>query len=220
MDDFAQARTHMVDSQIHTAGVNVDRILRAFETVPRERFVPEHLKQIAYCDDNLPVGGGRFLLNPMVHARMVQALEPTGQDIALDIGSGGGYGAAILSSLVMTVIAVDESGACLERAAKTWSDMGICNIAGVQGAHTAGAPGEAPFDVIFINGAVPSVPDSLKAQLAIGGRLAAVIREPGTTGGQAVLIQRLSQGEFSPRVLFNAACPYLPGFEPEPAFSF
>ncbi|MEZ5919214.1 MAG: protein-L-isoaspartate O-methyltransferase [Alphaproteobacteria bacterium] len=154
MDDFAQARTHMVDSQIHTAGVTLPGVLRAFETVPREHFAPEYLRQIAYCDDNLPVGEGRFLLNPMVHAKMVQALAPSAQDIALDIGGGTGYSAAILSSLVMTVVAIEESVACLDFAAKIWSETGICNIAGVQGGHADGAPGEAPFDIIFINGAL------------------------------------------------------------------
>lgn len=220
MDDFAQARTHMVDSQIHTAGVNAARVLSAFETVPRERFVPERLKQIAYCDNNLSVGEERFLLNPMVHARMVQALEPAGQDIALDIGGGTGYGAAILSSLVMTVVAIDESTTCLDQAAKIWSDMGICNIAGVQGRHAEGAPSEAPFNVIFMNGAVSEIPERLTAQLAIGGRLTAILRKPGAAGGRAVLVRRSGEHEFSSRILFDATCPYIPGFESEPAFSF
>lgn len=220
MFSFQQARTNMVDCQIHTSGVVSEAVLAAFETVPRELFVPKNLQKVAYTDEDISMGEGRFLLEPAVHAKMVQAaaLKPT--DVVLDIGCGTGYSAAILSSMATTVVAVEECQKWLGAAEKVWQDLGVCNVVSFNGKLTKGSPEHAPFDAIFINGAVSEIPENIVAQLAPDGRLVTVIKAPGETMGRAVIVQSLGAGQFSSYNLFSAGSPYLPGFAPKPAFTF
>jgi protein-L-isoaspartate(D-aspartate) O-methyltransferase len=220
MSDFSNARTNMVDCQIHTSGVISPVILQAFETVPRERFVPEGLQNVAYNDEDLPLGEGRFLLEPATHARMLQAIEPQPDDVVLDVGGATGYSAAILSFMASTVMAVEEKKKHITWMEEACNALDICNVVGFKGALKAGCAQHAPYNLIFMSGSVSEIPQELVKQLAPGGRLVTIIREPGKVMGQVTLIQSLGEKGVSSYTLFEAATPYLPGFEPQPAFTF
>ncbi len=196
MFDFSAARKNMVDCQIHPAGVVVSGVLEAFGSVPREHFTPPGLCAVAYNDQNLTFFGeghaGHFLLAPAVHARMVQAAAPRPQNRVLDIGDAAGYSAAIFALLAGEVVS----------------------------AANAGYMARAPYDVVFLGGAVAEIPPELLALLAPEGRLVAIVKARGATLGQAVRIRKETQGGFTTDILFDAAAPYLPGFEPHPVFCF
>jgi protein-L-isoaspartate(D-aspartate) O-methyltransferase len=220
MDDFQSARTHMVDSQIRTNGVIDPRVIEAFDTLPREAFVPAARKEGAYTDRILDLGGQRFLMAPMVQARLVQALAPQPDEVALVIGAASGYSAAIFASLVTTVIALETRQALIDKATKNLGEAGVYNVAYIKGKLPDGAADQAPFSVIFLNGAVADVPQGLLDQLAVGGRLAAIVRSDARAVGQACIFVRHSETNVSKRVLFEVSMPYLSGFEPEEAFVF
>lgn len=220
MMDFQKARQNMVDCQIHTAGVIFPALLQSFATVPREKFVPHDFQPVSCNDEELPLGDGRFLLEPAVQAKMIQALEPKANHVVMDIGGATGYAAAILSPLVSTVVAVEENEHMLEYAMKIWRDLGYFNIAGLKGRLREGSSLHAPYDAIFLNGAAESIPDSLLNQLAAGGKLIAIIKKPGQVMGKVTLFYNAGEGRSSSARLFDAAAHYLPGFEPKPVFCF
>lgn len=211
----------MVDCQIHPAGIIMPEILEAFSTIPRERFLPEAMRDIAYSDAEIEILPKRRLIEPMVHAKLIQAATPRPEDVALDVGCANGYSSAILSGMVTTVIALDNDQSCLERASRTWEDLGVCNVVAMQGDLPAGSPEHAPFDIIFLNGAVSGPPEALIAQLAPEtGRLVAIIEDEALGTGKAMLFQSLGQNQFSSYTLFDASCAFLPGFSPNPVFKF
>ena len=218
--DYQKARTNMVDGQIHTDGVIVPEILNAFETTPRELFVAEDYKNLACNDEDIPAGEGRYILEPSTHARMIQALELDQSDVVLEIGGVTGYGGAILSPLVSTIISVESDENLAKKAGKLWDDQDIRNVVSVQNDLTQGHPENAPYDSIIINGAIAKTPDALLAQLGENGRLVCIIRPDGQSMGQATLFQKSEDGIISSYPLFDAASPYLAGFEPPPEFQF
>ncbi len=219
--NFEAARENMVDCQISPLGV-VDRgVLDSFLTVPREKFAAPGQEGIAYCDEDLPLGGGRYLMEPSVHARLLQHAAPKPEDIVLEIGSGAGYSTAILSSLVSTVFALESDQGLLSRAESIWQDLEYTNIVSVQGSLRAGCPDHAPYSLIFFNGAISNVPEEILGQLDIGGRMIAVLSsKPGQDAGKAMLIECTGPGQFSDRTLFDANIPCLPDFEPRKEFVF
>ena len=225
MTDFAQARKNMVDCQIRTSGVTHAGLLNAFETVPREIFAPDALKGIAYFDEDVVIAKGRALLEPLTLSRMLEAAELSEDDVALDIGGATGYGAAILSSNVSTVIALESKEEYLNAAQAHWKELEVCNIIACQGALKDGQPDKGPYSLIVMHGAVPQVPKNIAAQLAPNGRLLTIIKEPGSKIGQATLIknieaQALGESAFSSYTLFECGAEYIEGFAPKPAFSF
>lgn len=209
----------MVDCQIHTSGVINDKILEAFSTIPREKFVPANVQSVAYKDEDLALPDNRFLLEPPVHARMLQALELQDNCVVLDIGGASGYPAAILSSMVTTVVAIEDNKAIVDYATQLWQDLECCNVAGLVGKLKEGNPEHAPYDAIILNGAVAEIPETLLKQLADGGRLIAVVKKPGHVMGDVTLV-RNSGGSFSSYRLFSAGSPYLEGFAPKAEFQF
>lgn len=220
MNHFAQARTNMVDCQIHTAGVVNPVLLSAFETIPKELFVPKELKNIAYCDEEISLGQNRFIVEPIILSKMLEAAAPKKDDVVLDIGGTSGYTSAILSSSASTILMLEDTKDWLENAEKNWQTLEICNTFGVHGPLNKGYAAKAPYDLIVINGAVAQVPESIKQQLAPKGRLICIIKSAGKTMGQATLIQNLGENHFSSYNLFDAGSSYLPGFEPKTGFSF
>lgn len=220
MPQYAAARTNMVDSQIHTMGVVSEAVLDAFRTVPREKYVPEGRQSIAYNDEDLPVGAGRCLMEPVSHARLLQAALPVKSDIVLDVGCATGYSAAILSALCDKVVALEHDAGLLAFAEKGWAGAGLSNIQARQGAFAEGYASGAPYSLIVLNGAVSHIPDALVEQLAPEGRLVGVVRTAEDRIGRAVLVSRNAQGVISSRTLFDAAVPYLPGLEPRTQFVF
>jgi protein-L-isoaspartate(D-aspartate) O-methyltransferase len=218
MVDFAAARSNMVESQIRTNKVTDPHLLDAFETTPRERFVPEPLRGIAYIDEDVALGGERFVMEPMVLAKLLQAARPGPGDVALDLGCGSGYATAILSRLVATVVALEVDAALAAAANQTLDELEIDNAVVVEGQLAEGYPKQAPYNVILLNGAVSEVPLAIADQLAEGGRLVTVV-SAGAGLGRATLMRRDS-GVISSRILCDASVPVLPGFEAAPGFVF
>ncbi|PCJ96022.1 MAG: hypothetical protein COA45_11535 [Zetaproteobacteria bacterium] len=220
MVDFLQTRINMVDGQIHPAGVVDPSILESFETVPRELFVPERLQGVAYTDKDLDIGQGRYLLEPITHAKMMQAVLPVESDVVLDIGVGAGYSTAILSPMVTMIIALEHNKRQMDKATKLWDRLDVCNVALIEGALSEGVSDQAPYSLIVINGAVEMVPDNIFDQMDIGGRLITVIRKPEQSVGQATLFIKSDNGTVSSKILFDASAPFLTGFEPKACFKF
>jgi protein-L-isoaspartate(D-aspartate) O-methyltransferase len=211
------ARQNMVASQLRTNRVTDERLLAAFATVPRERFVPAGRRAVAYVDEDIEIARGRFLMEPRVLGRLLQSLAPEPDSIALVVGSGTGYSTAILAKLVETVVAVESDADLSRHANAVLSDLGIDNVAVFNMPNAGGYPAQAPYDIILIDGGVHEIPHALVDQLADDGRLAAV-RRSGPVG-QAVLVVK-SGGVASERVEFDASVPVLPGFEKPAAFVF
>ena len=204
------ARVNMVESQLKTNRVSDPAVLDAFLAVPRERFVPAALAGLAYVDEDVKLGGGRFLMEPMVFARLVQLARVGQEDNVLELGSGTGYGVAVLARLAANVVGVEGDAAL--------AALGVRNATVRHGTIERGWPDRAPYGVILFAGAVAAVPSAVLEQLAEGGRLLAVGRG-GDGIGRAVLYQRV-RGIVSHRPVFDAATPYLPGLEPQPSFVF
>ncbi len=218
MVDLADARRNMVDCQLRTNRITDPAVIEAFETVPREEFVDDRHRSVAYADEDLPLGNGRYLMEPMVFARLVQALEISENDIVLDIGAGTGYSAAILARLSATVVAIESDSGLSARANKTLTDNAVDNAVVIEAPLAEGVPGTRPYGVICIEGSVSDIPDNILDQLAEGGRLAAVVdKRIGPRLRHAVS----QEGRMiSKRMLFDANIPGLPEFENQPGFVF
>jgi protein-L-isoaspartate(D-aspartate) O-methyltransferase len=180
--DFQAARRIMVDSQIRPNNVSDPEYVHAFMAVPREAFVPSGKKSIAYSEFEIPTGEDRAMWIPRDIAKMLKALAPRPSDVALVIGAGSGYSAALLAELTETVIAVEDSEEAVDRLTERMSALGYDQVAAVEAPLTEGLPDQAPFDVILICGMVEQVPAALTAQLADGGRLGAVVKMDDALG--------------------------------------
>lgn len=213
----------MVESQILPNKVNDPRLIEALSSVPRERFVPETRRGTAYVDEDLEIAPGRFLMEPVVFARMVEAAGVLETDTVLDVGCGPGYSTAILAQLAGAVIGLEKEADLVENARALMLDLGVDNAVFEQTDPTLGYPDQAPFEVIMLGGAVADVPACLLDQLADGGRLIAVIPDRHLSNrshfGPATLFTRAGRSVGS-RPLFDAGIPPLPGFEKEPGFVF
>ena len=218
MTVFDAARAHMIESQIRPNKVTDERVLAAIALTRRELFVPEQLRPIAYVDDDLPLGGGRYLMQPMVAARLLQAAEIGRADAALVVGAGTGYEAAVLARLARSVIALEEDPDLARLARAALVDHAIAAVDVVEGKLAQGCRLRAPYEAIVFAGAVAELPDEIFKQLAEGGRLVAVVK-PEVGIGRAMLATRTG-GVIARRVIFDAATPLLPGFRPKPAFVF
>lgn len=216
--DYAAARRNMVESQLRTNLVTDAAVLAAMGGMPRERFVPESRAEIAYIDEDIDIGSGRFLMEPMVLGRLLQVVAPQPEDVALCVGCGAGYAAAVLSRLCGAVFALEDDSDIAQRATRLLSDLGIDNAFVVEGDLAAGWAAEAPYNVILLEGAVADVPGEILDQLADGGRLATVMRPKSGVGSATLLEKR--HGQVSRRVLFDANVPFLSGFEMEEGFVF
>lgn len=218
MNSFDTARIRMIESQLRPNKVVDGRVLGAFANIRRELFVPEHLRQLAYVDEDLPLGAGRYLMEPMVAARLLQAaaIEPT--DSALVVAAGTGYEAALAAMLTRKIIALEEDPDLARRARAALVEHAIAAVNLVEGPLREGHRARAPYDVILFGGAVAEVPSEIASQLAEEGRLLAVIR-PSNATGRATLTTRTG-GVLAHRVIFDAAIPVLPGFLPKPSFIF
>lgn len=219
MMDFNLARHNMVESQIRTNKVTDDRIIAAFEAVPRERFVPKALMGVAYVDEDLDLGKGRALMEPMVFARLLQAAMPDKSDEVLDVACGYGYSTAVLSRLAATVVGIESEPSMVAAANEQLGLLDVDNAAVVEAEPADGYAKQAPFDLIVIAGGVEQVPQRLLDQLADGGRLVTVLFEPTSRQGHAVIFEKFGS-VVSKRVILDAAVPMLPEFVKERGFSF
>ena len=216
---FATLRKAMVDSQIRPNKVIDDQVIEAFSRVPRELFVNRQMQELAYIDEDLHLSGGRFIIEAMVMARMVQALKLTASDNVMCIGAGNGYGAAILSSLAASVIAIETRIQMVEKAQQIVAGLDIGNVAVVKSRLQDGYPSEAPYQGIIIEGGVEYVPQALFDQLSDGGNLVCVLRPRGLDVGEATLWHKRN-GHITPKGLFTAQVPVLDEFKLKPKFAF
>jgi protein-L-isoaspartate(D-aspartate) O-methyltransferase len=217
--DFAAARTLMVDGQVRPNKVTDPRVLAAMRALPRERFVPADRSALAYSDEDVPLGGGRFLVEPMVIARLVQIALVREGERALVVGAGSGYGAALLAACGASVTALeqDQTLIALARAVLPAVAPGITLV---EGSLADGWKAAAPYDIVLIEGAVPEIPPAILAQLrSDGGRLVTVLK-PGARIGQAVLCTSAGGGRLAPQPVFDCAIPVLPMLQRAPGFVF
>lgn len=221
--DFQAARFAMVKSQIRPNGVRDPLILNAFATLPREAFVPADQKALAYMDEAIPVipatdgSPPRYLLPPMVLARLLQGAGLSQSDHALDIGGATGYSAAVLAQICGKVEALESSDSLAENMRRCLKAANAEQVSVHQGPLNQGLDACKPYDFILLNGSVAEEPKELFSQLAEGGRLAAIIRR-GWLGHAYLFIK--SSGAVSGRPIFDAGAEYLPGFEKLPHFEF
>jgi protein-L-isoaspartate(D-aspartate) O-methyltransferase len=218
MANFAIARKNMVECQIRPNNVRDERLIDAMMTLPRERFVPKHMQGFAYIDEDIDLGNGRFLQEPMVLARLIEAANLKSSDVVLDIGCGLGYSTALMARLASTVVGVEEDTHLAEQAEALLKSLDITNAVIFHGELTKGYKQQAPYDVILINGSLTEVPPKIFEQLIDGGRLITVIAEDGKTG-QAVIYTRV-RDVVSEKVIFDAATPLLKEFSPQEEFVF
>jgi len=218
MVDFATVRMNMVESQLRTNKVTDQRVLEGFETVPRERFVPERLKSLAYIDEDLRISGNRYMMEPMVLARLMDWADLQPSDVVLVVGAGSGYSLAILARIVATAVGLESDAELAKQGESRLQELGVDNAVMIQGEMSKGYAKQGPYDVILINGAVGEVPKTLTDQLTDGGRLVTVVRSD-TGPGRAMLMERWGDA-VGRRTLFDANTPILPGFERQVGFVF
>ena len=218
--DYKAARNYMVDGQVRPNKVTDPRVLDAMRSLPRERFVPPALAPLAYVDEDLALGGGRVLMEPMVIARLVQLARARPGERALVMGAGTGYGAAVLAACGCAVTALEEDEALLAIGRPVLASVAPM-VKLVHGKIADGLRQPTPWDIIMIEGAVIEVPLFLAGQLAAGGRLVTVLATSG--GGRAVLGEPAgtpSAPRLKLREVFDCNTPMLPSLRPAPAFVF
>ena len=220
--NFSELRVKMVDSQLRTTDVTNLRLLSAMLEAPREAFVPESRKALAYIDQNILISDqgaqtARYLMKPSPLGKLIQLAEVGPGDKVLDVGAGTGYSAAVLSRLARSVVALECDDSLADKAAATLAGLGCTNVSVVRGPLQAGYKDGAPYDVIFVGGSADELPETLLEQLAEGGRLV-VVEGRGNAGAARIYLK--SNGIATGRRVFNAAVKPLPGFERAPAFEF
>jgi protein-L-isoaspartate(D-aspartate) O-methyltransferase len=216
--DFAEARNRMVDSQIRPNKVTDPRIIAAMRGIPRERFLPPRLAAMAYVDEDVPLGGGRYLIEPMVIARLVQLTAASAGERALVVAAGPGYGAALLAACGARVTALEEDPSLQAVARDVLAELAP-SVSLVSGPLAAGWPQAAPYDVILIEGGVQDVPKAIGEQLhRQSGRLVTVFAGSERLG-QAVLAEVTPAG-LRTQPMFDCATPPIPRLMQSPGFVF
>ncbi len=200
--DFDAARKRMVMGQIAARGISSQRVLDAFLEVPRHLFVPPNQRLFAYQDGPLPIGLGQTISQPYIVAYMTDKLHLTGDEILLEIGTGSGYQAAILSLLAKEVHTIERHHRLAEKAREVLKDLDYSNITIHEGDGTHGLPEHAPYHGIMVTAAAPEVPQPLLDQLAEGGRL---VMPVGGRGGQLLQLFLRQGGEITQQTLTPVA---------------
>ena len=207
MVDFDRARMQMLDTQLRTNSITERRLLRVLGSLPRELFIPESRRELAYIDDVHPLGKpGRYVPPVTAFARLVQLADIGPQEKVLDIGCATGYSTAVLAKLAAQVVGLDEEADFVNMARANLRTLGIENAKVHHGALLAGVASEAPFDVIIIEGAVDKVPDQIFNQLKVGGRCIALISARVTSIAHVFI--KSAEG-VAAREDFNATLPRL-----------
>tara|TARA_B100000315_G_scaffold260039_1_gene318929 strand:- start:5284 stop:5940 length:657 start_codon:yes stop_codon:yes gene_type:complete len=217
--DYQAVRQNMVENQIRPNRVTDAAVIAAMADVPREMFVPEDVAGIAYVDEAAPLGDGRYLMEPLLLARILQGAQISADDVVLSIGCGTGYAAAVLAKVAKAVVAVEVSNELAEKASALMVELGIDNAVVIEDTLADGYAKQAPYDAIVFCGAVEEVPGAVLDQLAEGGRLVSVVAPAGSAMGKAVVMQKFGASVSSVE-LFDAGTPLLPGFSKAKAFEF
>lgn len=209
--DFTAARRAMVDSQLRPQAVTDPLLVAAMASVPREEFVPEEARAIAYIDRIVPIAPGRGLSPPASLGRMLVELAPRPGELALVVGAGSGYSAAVLAEVGCAVVAVESEPALAARLRM------LSAVKAVEGPLEQGAPGEGPFDLILVDGQVEDLPDALVEQLKVGGRLGACLVRDGVP--RLMAGTRTAHG-FGLKTFADSSMAPLPGFARPRVFTF
>lgn len=215
--DYSLARNQMVDDQIRPLQVSDPRIIRAMRDLPRELFVPAGSAALAYADRAVRLSQTRVLMEPRVIARLLQVCVPRPGEKALVVAAGTGYAAALLRRLRLSVIALEPDEALAQQGTAVCAEQAP-GIRFVQGGLGEGWKPDAPYDLILIDGAVQTLPQPFAEQLAVGGRVAAVLRSSGHLG--TAVLAEASNGGLRARPQFDAHAALIPELSPKPAFDF
>lgn len=216
MPDYLTLRRVMVESQVRTNDVTDTRVQDAMAEVPRERFVPQAKRALAYADAAVEVAPGRFQLDPRTFSKLAQLAEIEPTDRILDVACASGYSTAVLAKIGGRVTALEEDAELVRIASDALAGSGG-RVEVVQGRLADGYRPAAPYDVIFVNGAIEQLPDALTSQLAEGGRLVTIVQE-GPQGRARLLLRE--QGRIGAWTDFDATVPLLPGFRKARGFVF
>ena len=204
-DAFALDREQMVEGQLRRRGIRDERVLDAMLRVPRHFFVPEEFQSRAYADYPIPIEEDQTISQPFIVALSLQALELTGSECVLEIGTGSGYQTALLSVLARMVYSVERHASLARQAAAILQNLGVNNMEVVVGDGTRGLPDFAPFDAILVSAAAPSIPQSLFQQLSLGGRMVVPVGPP-----QAQELQLIRRRDGKAVIEVLEACRFVP----------
>ena len=214
-DPYERARQKLVEMVRRNTGVDNERILQAFATVPRHLFVPESERAAAYQDRALPIGEDQTISQPSMIAIMLAELDPQPGDHSLEVGGGSGYAAALLGQLVREVDAIELRGELAARASSVLRELGYANVRIVVGDGSLGLPERAPYEKILVSGGAESIPDALISQLALGGRIAIPV---GNQLDQSLLVgDRAEDGTMTFRT--STSCIFVPLVRPNQPFA-
>jgi protein-L-isoaspartate(D-aspartate) O-methyltransferase len=217
MTDSVAAREAMIARQLRTTRVTDERVVAAIRAIPRELFVPESRKGLAYIDEDIEVSPGRYLMEPMVFGRLLVAAQIGPAETVLVVGGATGYAGAVIAQLAGAVVSLESDAGLSARAAALYADLGLANVRAVTGDLAAGAAAEGPYDVIFFDGCIEQAPPHLLAQLAPDGRVVGVIADQGVGRG---FTARVVNGHLGIDPFMDANVAPLPGFAKPKAFTF
>lgn len=215
MTDFAQCRTMMVDTQVRPNDVTSYPVIEAMLNVPREQFVPDTRRDVAYAGDNISLGDNRVMVEPRTLGKMMEVLDLKSSDLVLNIGCAYGYSAAVMARIAEAVVAVESDETMATEAQARLAAQDIFNVVVVKAGLTEGCPSQAPYDAMLIEGGIEELPDALADQLRDGGRVVALFRENNLG---VVRVGLKLDGRINWRFAFNAGAPILPGFAKQPGF--
>ena len=213
-----QARFNMIEQQIRPWDVLDGKVLALLALVKREDFVPAGLRTLAFVDEELPLGEGEFMLAPRVEARLLQEAGVQRHERVLEVGTGSGFMAALLSHRARSVLTLEDKPALAAQARRNLLHAGVHGVTVREADGCLGAAADGPFDVIVLSGSVHSVPQALLQQLKIGARLVAIVGDEPVMS--AVRVLRTADARFEQTALFDTVAPRLRGFEPESRFQF
>ena len=216
MNDSPTLRTMMVDTQVRPSNVTKFPIIEAMLAVPREDFVPDARRAAAYADAPVDLGDGRAMLEPRTLAKILDAVDIGTEDLVLDLGTGLGYGAAVMARMAEFVVALEEDAELAAEAETRLAAAGVDNVAVITGPLAEGDARHGPYDVVFIEGAVQQVPSTILKQIKDGGRIVAIF--DGDHLGTVRVGYRIGD-DVDWRSAFNAAATVLPGFAAAPEFA-
>ncbi|PCH92603.1 MAG: protein-L-isoaspartate O-methyltransferase [Rhodobacteraceae bacterium] len=217
MTNFQEARTAMVDCQVRPSDVTKYPIIEALLAMPREDFVPAAKRSVAYAGEHIALSSERILLDARTFSKMLDGLNIQPDELVLDVACGLGYSTAIIAKMSEAVVAIESDADLAQKASDILMEHAVDNAVVLQGDLTQGNAKNGPYDVIILQGAIETLPDTLADQLKDGGRICAIFSD-GNLG--ECRIGHKSHGRISWRMDFNASAPTLTGFKLKPVFNF
>lgn len=221
MSDFTRARLNMVNAQLEPNGIAAPELIAAYKTLPREALVDDAVRANVYLDEDLPLKGGkRWVLDPLVEARLIQEAIREPAACALVLGAASLPTVVLLASFVTTLIVLEPDPDIATRAQKRLTEQSVCNVVLIETSYKEGYARQAPYDIILAPGALAHIPAILTEQLSGNGRMLGVWRQGPRAQGRLFVARKLADGTINTITLADASTPYLQGFEPKPEFVF